>query len=378
MQTSSDFFKKVPNDLTNEYIPSNADNILFPPVQTAYNFDMHVHSKNSTDGYMDVVDIINRCVQNGVEYTSITDHNSFEAIKTLRKHEAIKTHPTYFEYDGVKVFTGTEVSCVMYLNRQTFLKLHMLCYGFDIDCDNIFIHMLTEKGADYLRARYYPLYYLTNIDKMYSTTLSEFKQFAKEQAFKDSFTGRINLEETVAFYKWKGIPEYQIKQDLEHFDFTDPVRDNIRLDVVDVINATHAAGGYCIVAHPIRNYERFRLIHHKKCSPHAFHQAITDKLISVGCDGIEYSNLNDELSKQFNNNYSNLPITSCGSDTHYYGSTSIHDIGQFNEDMPNASIVNRLLELDKAKRNKERTKIQKQTSKIDNQNTYIDFDEKSR
>lgn len=375
MSTQKDFYDKIKNDLSHKYVPSNPHDIKTKPIQSSTGIDMHIHGKNSTDGYMDFVDIINRSIQNNVEYISITDHNSFNAIKQIRQTEAVKNYPTYTEYDGVKIFTGTEISCEMHLSRQDYFGVHLLCYGFDLNSDNIFLHMINQKDKDYTMARYYPLYYLTCKNKIYSTTFSEFKEFAKSQANKDVFTGNLNYDVTVNFYKWKGIDEDLIKADLQGFDFFNPMRDSFRLDVVDVINATHSAGGYCIVAHPVRSFEKHRSHTQKNNPPHAYYTTLMDKLLSVGCDGIEYSNNNDECSAYFNNLYSNLFITSCGSDTHYYGHNSINDIGKFNNNVSELpiNVVNKLLELDKAKRDKEQTKRQKQYNKIEYQSTHINF-----
>ena len=70
--------------------------------------DLHIHSKFSTDGYLEIDQIVKRCMEQGVEWASITDHNSFQAIKELRQSEKHKAHKTYFDYDGVKIFTGVE------------------------------------------------------------------------------------------------------------------------------------------------------------------------------------------------------------------------------------------------------------------------------
>ena len=81
MSTYTDFFNKIRNDITNSYMKPNKSNVLHQPYISNYGIDMHIHSKNSIDGYMDIKDIIERCMQNNVEQISVTDHNSFALAK---------------------------------------------------------------------------------------------------------------------------------------------------------------------------------------------------------------------------------------------------------------------------------------------------------
>ena len=385
MPSYEDFYDKVKPNLSEQYVPIQTDNAgLRKNVRS--NTDMHLHGQYSTDGYKTIEQIVARCIENGVEWIAITDHNSFQAIMELRKNRDVKCHKTYVEYDGVKIFNGIEVSCIKKLTKQNSinlakqknLKLHMLCYGFDLDYDSIFLSMMTEKGNDYMMARYFPLYYLATKDDKYKTTLSEFKNFAHESAEKASFTGRINFSETMEFYKWKGIPAEEIKRDLKGFDFGNPTRDSIRLDVVDVINAVHASGGYCAVAHPVRNFERHRLMYNKNYEPYPYYTALMDNLLEIGCDGLEYSNVGDQFSTLFNQEYSNSFLTTKGTDTHDFGNKVKSDIGKFAHILPEANVVSRLLELERAKNLQIPTKRQKQFAQINNQNAYTEFDDHCR
>lgn len=99
-----------------------------------------------------------------------------------------------------------------------------------------------------------------------------------------------------------------------------------------------------------------------------------DRLLEVGCDGIEIANRDDIISQKFNSLYSNCFFRSCGTDTHYYGEHSHSDIGKFNIDVNHQNAVKRLLELEKAKNLQTKTKRQKQLANIENQNTFIDFE----
>jgi hypothetical protein len=376
MSDYDEFYSHIKQDLTESYVPLDPNNI--EQINKGYYADLHIHSHYSTDGYMKIEQIVKRCMENGVEWASVTDHNSFEAIKNLRKSERNNCHHTFFNYDGVKIFTGCEVSCIMPISEDKHIKLHVVCYGFNVDSDNIFLHLLSMKDKDYTRARYYSLFYLANKDAKYNTSLSEFKLFEDKQASKENFNGRINYQETLDFYKWKGIPEEEIVKDLQGFDFTNPERDRIRLNVVDVINAVHSAGGYCAVAHPTLSLEKYRINYCKNIRPIPFYTAITDKLLNVGMDGVEIANKTDDITKTYNRLYSDCFLRSLGTDTHYYGQNSRSDIGIYPnvEDVKNQNAINRLLDLEKAKNLQSRTKRQKQTAKIDNQNTFVEHFER--
>ncbi len=371
-----EFYSLIKPDLDASYKPVDVKNLVCSP-NGHFPVDMHIHSKFSTDGYMDVNQIVSRCIENGVEYTSITDHNSFEYIKRLRMQEKHKAHKTYFSYDGVKIFTGVEVSCKMWLSKTNNLKLHVLCYGFDTESDNILMHMISRKEQDYTRARYYSLYYLAKKDPIYQTTFTEFKNFLAEQADRQTFTGRVHYFDTLDFYLSKGIPRDKIVDDLRGFDFNNPMHDHYTIDVVDLINAVHASGGYCVIAHPTLNLERHWGLFNKHIDKDKYFMTITNKLLSVGMDGIELANRNDAHSKIYNQIYAKSFLVSCGTDTHYFGTNSCSDIGKYHTEMNEQNIAQKLLELNSAKVAKEPTKRQLQYTTILDQHTYIDFNPKN-
>ena len=302
MTIYNDFYSYIKDDLTTQYTPIDKSKLIYNS-NNSYPIDLHVHSKYSSDGYMTVEQIVKRCIENSVEWTSITDHNSFRAITELRQQEKNHAKATYFEYDGVKIFTGVEVSCRMFLSHSNNLKLHVLCYGFDTHYDSILNYMISSKEKDYISARYYSLYYLAKLNPKYQTTLSEFKEFEQTQASKADFTGRINFHDTIEFYKSKGFSSQEIEHDLKLLDFKNPTRDTITLDVVDVINATHASGGYCAIAHPVLNLHRHWSLFHKQLDQISYFKKITDRLLEVGCDGIEIANRDDIISQKFNSLY---------------------------------------------------------------------------
>ena len=65
--------------------------------------DLHVHSKFSNDGEFDVQEIFDKCVSNGVETLSITDHNSIKGV--------IEAKSSCLN-QGVEFIPGIEIDCV--------------------------------------------------------------------------------------------------------------------------------------------------------------------------------------------------------------------------------------------------------------------------
>lgn len=79
--------------------------------------DLHIHSKFSSDGQLDVKAILDLSKEQNIKCISITDHNSVKAID-----EAI----SYGRSIGVNVISGIELDCDFNGNN-----IHLLGYGFD-------------------------------------------------------------------------------------------------------------------------------------------------------------------------------------------------------------------------------------------------------
>lgn len=79
--------------------------------------DLHIHSKYSLDGEYSCKEIINLCQKAGLKTTSITDHNSIEAIDESQ-HYAKKA--------GIQLIPGIEIDCV-----YNGINVHLLGYNID-------------------------------------------------------------------------------------------------------------------------------------------------------------------------------------------------------------------------------------------------------
>lgn len=80
--------------------------------------DLHMHTDVSTDGQFTPQEIINIAKEKGLQYISVTDHNSTQSVK-----EAIELG----KKAGITVIPGTELDC-----HHHGVSLHILGYGIDI------------------------------------------------------------------------------------------------------------------------------------------------------------------------------------------------------------------------------------------------------
>jgi len=81
------------------------------------NTDLHIHSKYSLDGELEVPEIIDKCIKNEINIISITDHNSINAI-----YEAIDS----CVISGIDYIPGIEIDC-----SYNGIDLHLLGYNID-------------------------------------------------------------------------------------------------------------------------------------------------------------------------------------------------------------------------------------------------------
>jgi predicted metal-dependent phosphoesterase TrpH len=77
--------------------------------------DLHIHSKHSPDGELEVREVLNACKSAGLGIISITDHNLVKGIPEARKFGS--------KY-GIKVIPGIEIDC-----NYKGIDLHVLGYN---------------------------------------------------------------------------------------------------------------------------------------------------------------------------------------------------------------------------------------------------------
>ena len=83
--------------------------------------DLHMHSNYSDDGEFSPKELVRLCLEKGIKYFSISDHNSTKGI-----NEAIR----YCEDKEITIIPAIELDCTI-----DGVNLHLLGYGIDYESD---------------------------------------------------------------------------------------------------------------------------------------------------------------------------------------------------------------------------------------------------
>ena len=342
--------------------------------------DTHIHSKYSLDGYMEVEEIIKRAGENGTDYISITDHNNAMAFHNLMKSEHRSDKEILYNYDGVNVLLGSEITCHMFVDPTHRIKFHLLAYGFDRSEKSQTMELISTKYDDYKRSQYGVLYFLARRDPIYETSMSEFKSYMRDVINRREFSGTVDPNIAIDYYKWKGIGEGRIQADLKYYDKNLRRKDKLHIDIVDVINAVHQDGGLCALAHPTASIEKFKKRNELDIDMFDLSRVVTDRLLEVGLDGVEIVNVkgyNKSYANRYNEYYKDKAyLLSCGTDTHYIMNPAYKDIGKFYNDVSYANIPQIIEENERSKRleiKNDRQKFNEEIAKTP-QDTSINID----
>ena len=119
--------------------------------------DLHIHS-NYSDGELNPYEIVDKCIKNGVNKMSITDHDTIEAY-----------NDELFEYckkNNIEIITGVEIS-TKYNNKG----IHVLGYNIDINNKELInkLESLRNSRHNYLYKvgnKLKELGYIVNIDEL--------------------------------------------------------------------------------------------------------------------------------------------------------------------------------------------------------------------
>ena len=168
------------------------------------NVDFHIHTRIS-DGGKDLNDILNECIDNHVNYISVTDHNSFkEGYKLINKKK----------YNNLKIINGVELD-VRYTSKMTF---HMLLYNFNLNSPSLNKYY-TDNRKNEIRQ------FKKNIDlleKKFKIKLD--KNIVKKFIKKNNYFDRVRINNLLveckicktskeAFYKYTNIiPKHKRKK----------------------------------------------------------------------------------------------------------------------------------------------------------------------
>ncbi len=81
--------------------------------------NLHTHSKYSLDGNLDVNELVNECLANGISYLSITDHDNCDVYLDLDLNKIV---------ENVTLVYGMEADTI--IDDVTY---DILCYGFELE-----------------------------------------------------------------------------------------------------------------------------------------------------------------------------------------------------------------------------------------------------
>ncbi len=199
--------------------------------------DLHCHTKLS-DGSMGLEDVIYFAKRAGLDFVSITDHDTMAGVT-----RAVILGKRY----GINVIPGVEFSCC---DAKRGRKIHMLCYlpqkpdRLEGLCNKI-LDARTKAGQEMIRrtARFYPIT-ADFVSRYYAGSKSIYKQHIMNALMDLGYTDRIfgpifqQLFDSKRGLAYVGI------------DYPDP------FEVIDLI---HQAGGLAVLAHP-REYDSFDLL----------------------------------------------------------------------------------------------------------------------
>ena len=196
-------------------------------------YDLHLHSRFS-DGEYTVEEIVQKLKQTEIKIFSITDHDNIDSIKEVEK----------LELGDLTYIPGVEISA-----QKDEYKIHIL--GYNINPDNKgLIEMLKDMKA---RKNLRNLEIIEQLKTKFGIEIT--KEEALEIINAKSFVGQTTIAELL--YKKGIIPNAQCAFDnyFKKMDLKTPAT----IDLNRAVEVIHGAGGYAIIAHPIKMEKRYNI-----------------------------------------------------------------------------------------------------------------------
>lgn len=274
--------------------------------------DLHIHSCYSSDGEFGILDIVNKCREQKIDFFSLTDHNSVRGVKEaidLAREVDIEFMPGIeidCNYKGVNLHVlgyhvDWESGDFLELEKDIFSKVmdsfagmirNLNRLGFVIDADSVLAEANGKLPTGELIAEV-----MLSDEKFYSPLLSPYMKGGER-----SDMPYINF---YLDYFAQGKPAFVPIQYMSFQDAIGLIRDN---------------GGIPVVAHPGLNL--------------VGKERVVEELLDGGADGLEVFN-NYHSAEQIDYFVSVVQrrgaIMTCGSDFHGKTKPLIH-IGQFKYD----------------------------------------------
>lgn len=273
--------------------------------------DLHIHSNYSDDGEFEPKEIIEFCLEKGIRYFAIADHNSVKSIAETKK---------YCENKNIDVVSAVELDC-----NFNGVNLHVLGYGIDYNSpifneieENI---IFQEQGASIKRVELVRSLGIEVSDEtiallskngvingeMIAEAAMKFDKNKENNLLKPYYDGGSRSDNPYVNFYWdfcaQGKPAYvEVKF----------------MSLCEAIKIILDTGGIPILAHPGNNIKE--------------NMELLEDIISMGVEGIEvYSSYHNEKQTLIYENFAknNNLIMTCGSDFHGKNKPSI-SIGSVN------------------------------------------------
>lgn len=202
--------------------------------------NLHTHSKHSLDGFLEVHDIINQCLSNGISYLSITDHNTCDAYSEL---ELDKIH------DECTLVYGMEADAI--INNVTY---DILCYGFDLSK----VSLWAKKQYGTIASRQMKIYNkLIEMCKDLNLILDNTGSYNPKNEFAHSavFKKLNSSNKNKNFLSKYGVSNVNDFYRLSTMDSTFPLFIDMKIvwPTIDVLSKIiHDNGGKLFLAHPYK------------------------------------------------------------------------------------------------------------------------------
>jgi 3',5'-nucleoside bisphosphate phosphatase len=272
--------------------------------------DLHIHSKYSVDGELDIQQLIDKCLSNNISTFSITDHNSVAAAQ-----EAINRSSAL----GLHFIPGIEIDCTY---KDT--DLHLLGYNINWQ-SNDFAEL--EKSMHRKVMDIFPEM-TDNLSKLgIEVDENEVLEKAKGTLPCAELIAEVLLTNPVYHTNKKLLPYMPGGQrsDMPYLNFyhdffaqAKPAYVKIHyISFQEAIDLVKSNGGTAVIAHPGLNFKG--------------KEELIIELIDAGADGLEvFNNYHDvtQIGYLANLSVQKSVLMTCGSDFHGKNKPLI-DIGKF-------------------------------------------------
>ena len=220
--------------------------------------DFHIHTRHSFDAVLTIDDVEKCALENNVEWISITDHNTSQALVDLWRKRGEDFKCPYITLDsGIKVVSGVEVTArvmeIPILKGNT-CKVQLLVFDADLSPQSPLMRLMDLKHHNDIDFDLRKLNYLISLDPKARIYEDDILNWCKEKGIT---TEEPSNKDIMNFIEEKNLDlgitsEKKLYQLLEKM----PPVERLDLDATEVIKIAHASGGYVLMAHPCRNIRR--------------------------------------------------------------------------------------------------------------------------